>query len=468
MPYNQLSLDLIEAQYHLKESAKINKSKGVLILIGGIELSGKGQSIKKLNDLMDPRFIKVKSEIPNKIYKNKYIFQPYISDIPKQGEITILYGNWYTDLLASTLYGDEKINSNSFKEYLKTISIFEKYLENNNIEIIKVWFDLDWDIIKKRIKNIDLSKKIQRVQSFQWDNFPIDNWKNKNLYNSIQELRLLFTDDWNIINSNNNKERNLLFAKLVLKQLQNSTKQRDINIKFKQSQLNHLLNHIPNTVIDKSQYKDNVRKLEKKVAEALRFSSKNIILVFEGMDAAGKGGAIKRVVKYLDPHEYNIHRISAPENFEIKRPYLWRFWTKHSANGAISIFDRSWYGRVLVERVEHLTAKSDWTHSYEEINQYEKQLFESNVLVLKFWFAISKEEQLLRFEHRQNTPQKQFKLTEEDWRNREKWDDYLHAASDVLNYTHTDYAPWHIIANDNKRVARIEMLQAILRSLKCI
>lgn len=466
MTYNQLSLDLIEAQYMLRENSKNYKSKGVIILIGGIELSRKGQSIKKLNDLMDPRFIKVKSEIPHKINKNKYMFQPYISDIPKQGEITILYGNWYTDLLTSTLYGDEKISDSLFKEYLKTISIFENYLKNNNIEIIKVWFDLDWDTIKRRIKNINLSTKIQRVPNFQWDNFPIENWKTIDLYNNIKKLSSLFINDWNIINHNKNKDRNLAFSKLVLDQLNIPILQREINKKFTPLKINSLLTDIPNTIVDKDQYKIYVKKLEKKVAEALRYSSKNIIFVFEGMDAGGKGSAIKRVVKYLDPHEYNIHRISAPENYERKRPYLWRFWNKSSTNGAISIFDRSWYGRVLVERVEQLTLKSDWTHSYDEINQYEKQLSECNTLVIKFWFAISKDEQLNRFESRQNTPQKQFKLTDEDWRNREKWDDYLQAASDMLKYTNTHHSPWHIIANDNKHVARIEMLQTILRSLK--
>ena len=187
---------------------------------------------------------------------------------------------------------------------------------------------------------------------------------------------------------------------------------------------------------------------------------------FEGMDAAGKGSSIKRIVRYLNPYEYNIHSISAPEEHEKSRPYLWRFWNKHVSNGAINIFDRTWYGRVLVERVEGLILDYEWKRAYEEINMYERQLVETNTIVIKFWLAISKEEQLIRFEKRQNTPQKNFKITPDDWRNRDKWDDYLQAASDMFKYTNTPCAPWHIISNDNKYMARIEILQTILLSLQ--
>ncbi len=189
-------------------------------------------------------------------------------------------------------------------------------------------------------------------------------------------------------------------------------------------------------------------------------------IVFEGMDAAGKGSSIKRIIKFLGLHEYNIHSISAPENFERLRPYLWRFWNKHSTNGALNIFDRSWYGRVLVERVEDLINPIEWQNAYEEINQYEKQLSDTNTIVIKFWLAISKDEQLRRFYMRKNTPQKNFKLTEDDWRNREKWDAYLQAASDMFKYTSTDISPWYIIANDSKYAARIEILQTILHSVQ--
>lgn len=466
MDFQQLSLDLIEAQYILKNSRDNKDSKSVLILIGGIELTNKGKSIKKLTELMDPRYLKIRADIPSKVSQKQTIWQPYINNIPKKGEIVIFYGNWYTDLLASALYGDKKISDNEFHRHLKNIKEFEEYLKNNNTEIVKVWFDVSWEKVKSRLADLDLSKTVQRVPNFSWDNFPLDHWKSKTLYDNIQTVKNRFTEDWYIIDSENNKERNLQFAKLVLSHIKNQHSNPTSRLSYQAAPVLPALTQVQSTDIDQEQYIKSIKKLQRKVAEALRYSSKNVIFIFEGMDAAGKGSSIKRVIKYLDPHEYNIHGISAPEHFERLHPYLWRFWTKHSSNGAINIFDRSWYGRVLVERVENLISPIEWQNSYAEINGYERQLAETDTIIIKFWLAISKQEQLQRFEKRQNTPQKNFKITEEDWRNREKWDQYLQAASDMFKYTHTDIAPWHVIANDNKLVARMEILQTILKSLK--
>lgn len=466
MNLEKISLDLIEAQYKFKQHPENKNSKGILILIGGIELTNKGKSIKKLTELMDPRYLKIRANIPNKINPKQLIWQPYINSIPKKGELIIFYGNWYTDLLASTLYGDTKISENEFNQYLETIYEYEDYLKNNNVDIIKVWFEVSWEQLKDRLADIDLSKSVQRVPNFAWDNFPLDNWKNKSLYNKIQNLKQKFIQDWYLLDSDNNKEQNLQFAKLVLNHLKTPHPRPKKALKYQASPIYPQLTQIETTEIEKTQYSKSMKKLQRKVAEALRYSPKNVVFVFEGMDAAGKGSSIKRIIKYLDPYEYNIHSISAPEYFEQLHPYLWRFWTKYSSNGAINIFDRSWYGRVLVERVENLISATEWQNSYQEINNYEKQLTETNTIVLKFWLATSKEEQLKRFEKRQNTPQKRFKITEEDWRNREKWDDYLQAASDMFKYTDTEIAPWHIIANDNKLAARIEILQTILKRLQ--
>jgi len=202
------------------------------------------------------------------------------------------------------------------------------------------------------------------------------------------------------------------------------------------------------------------------VADALRLDNRNVSIVFEGMDAAGKGGAIKRIVKKLDPREYEIYTISAPEAFEISRPYLWRFWTKILPEEKINIFDRSWYGRVLVERVEGLISPLEWQRSYDEINRFEKDLNDHQTVVIKFWLAISKDEQELRFKARQETAHKRFKITDEDWRNRSRWDDYLVAAADMLQRTSTEYAPWHIIPSNDKNAARLEILRTILKQLK--
>ena len=219
-------------------------------------------------------------------------------------------------------------------------------------------------------------------------------------------------------------------------------------------------------ILSAEDYKTELKKLTKKVSDALRNDPRNIVISFEGMDAAGKGGAIKRIVKKLDPREYDIHTIAAPEKYELRRPYLWRFWTKIQPEEKITIFDRSWYGRVLVERIEGFANPVEWQRAYDEINRFEKDLTENQHVMIKFWLAISKEEQEARFKAREQTPHKRFKITPEDWRNRGHWDEYLNAAADMLERTNTDCAPWHVIATNDKYSARIQVLKAILKQLK--
>jgi len=217
--------------------------------------------------------------------------------------------------------------------------------------------------------------------------------------------------------------------------------------------------------MDKAEYKAELKKLTKKVGLALSNDPRNIVIAFEGMDAAGKGGAIKRIVKQLDPRQYEIYTIGVPEKYELRRPYLWRFWTKLNSSGEITIFDRTWYGRVLVERIEGYAHPIQWKRAYDEINRFERELCDNQTVLIKFWLAISKEEQALRFQSRQQTPHKRFKITKDDWRNRNRWDEYLSAAADMLERTNTDYAPWHVIATDDKYTARIEMLHATFNSI---
>ncbi|MEP2455604.1 MAG: polyphosphate:AMP phosphotransferase, partial [Roseibium sp.] len=196
------------------------------------------------------------------------------------------------------------------------------------------------------------------------------------------------------------------------------------------------------------------------------FSKKGLILVFQGNDAAGKGGAIRRVIRPLDPRIYKVHPISAPTDEEKARPYLWRFWRRVPRQGHIAIFDRSWYERVLVERVEGFASHDDWLRAYNEINEFEEELTNSDYIVCKFWLAISAEEQLRRFKAREEIAYKQHKITDEDWRNRLKWDQYAVAAGDMVDRTSTHFAPWTLVSSEDKRHARIEVLQTICDRLE--
>ena len=192
-----------------------------------------------------------------------------------------------------------------------------------------------------------------------------------------------------------------------------------------------------------------------------KFHQKSLIIVFEGADAAGKGGSIRRVTGALDARHYQVMPIAAPTEEERAQPYLWRFWRHLPRSGRVTIFDRSWYGRVLVERVEKFCSEQDWMRAYHEINDFEEQLVESGAIVTKFWLTITKDEQLKRFREREKTPFKTFKITEEDWRNRKKWNDYQRAVCDMVERTSNDLAPWVLVPANDKYSARIQILKTL-------
>ena len=221
--------------------------------------------------------------------------------------------------------------------------------------------------------------------------------------------------------------------------------------------------------IDAERYHKRLRELQQRLNRLGRKAQArgvSAILLFEGWDAAGKGGAIRRVTGALDARFYNIVPVAAPSDEELARPYLWRFWRHVPGRGRFAIFDRSWYGRVLVERIEGFCAPADWRRAYAEINAFEDQLADAGAIVLKFWLATSADEQLRRFREREATGHKRYKITDEDWRNREKWDAYEAAASDMIEKTSTEAAPWHLVAAEDKYHARIAVLKALCNALE--
>ena len=221
--------------------------------------------------------------------------------------------------------------------------------------------------------------------------------------------------------------------------------------------------------LDKETYNQKLEGLQYEMLNAQQFLHNNkigLILVFEGMDAAGKGGAIKRVTEKIDPRGYIVHPISAPQPHELRYNYMHRFWRKLPQHGQIGIFDRSWYGRVLVERVEGFATKKEWSRAFDEINQFEKMLTDGNYIIVKYWLHVSKEEQLQRFLDRENDPYKAWKLTDEDWRNRDKWEKYEEAAEEMFEKTDTKNAPWVLVPGNNKRYARIHVLEETLRLIE--
>ena len=191
-----------------------------------------------------------------------------------------------------------------------------------------------------------------------------------------------------------------------------------------------------------------------------------LIIAYEGWDAAGKGGNIKRITGALDPRGFEVHPIASPEPKEKARHYLWRFWTRLPKTGHIAIFDRTWYGRVMVERIEGFCGTNDWQRAYNEINEFEKELVDWGAVVIKFWVQIDKDTQLARFKERENTPEKRWKITDEDWRNREKWEEYESAIDEMMQKTSTAYAPWHVLESVDKKYARIKALKIVIEELE--
>ncbi|WP_202741154.1 MULTISPECIES: phosphate--AMP phosphotransferase [Acinetobacter] len=457
---DELSLDLIEAQYALKESRDKKNAKSVLVLVSGIELAGKGEAVKQLREWLDPRYLRVKADAPQFLSNNQPFWQSYSRFIPAEGQIVVMFGNWYSDLLTTAMHVSKPLNEQLFDGYIEQMRAFEHDLQNNHVHIVKVWFDLSWKSLQKRLDQIDASEQ-------RWHKLHGLDWRNKKQYDTLQGLSQRFTDDWFVIDGEDEKLRDQSFAQYLLQTLRELPEhQTKVSQKWQQAEIPQHLLEPAQASLEKQDYKAELRKLSKKVAEKLRFDERKVVICFEGMDAAGKGGAIKRIVKKLDPREYEIHTIAAPERYELRRPYLWRFWNRLNDSGKITIFDRTWYGRVLVERIEGFASTVEWQRAYNEINRFEENLVDSQTVIVKIWLAISKEEQALRFKAREQTPHKRFKITEEDWRNREKWDDYLKAAADMLERTDTDYAPWYVIATDDKYSARIQVLKAILQQLK--
>ena len=352
----------------------------------------------------------------------------------------------------------------------------EKMLVDEGVLLLKFWFHLSRDQQRKRLKSLEDDPKSRwRVTEEDWRRFKVyDKFREV----SEHSLRETSTADapWIIIPGADHRFRSLTVGRILLDHLKKRlTDETEINRKLEtRSPITHLdnlklLRSLDMTQkLEKKRYEKLLEKYQGKlnvVSRSKKVRRHSVILVFEGWDAAGKGSAIRRITGALDARQYHIVPIAAPTEEERAQPYLWRFWRHIPSIGGITIFDRSWYGRVLVERVEGFCSHADWMRAYSEINDFEEQLVDSGAILCKFWLHITKDEQLRRFKEREKTSFKRFKITEEDWRNRKKWPDYEAAACDMIDRTSTDIAPWTIIEAQDKPFARIKLLKTIVDRL---
>nr|WP_250637598.1 hypothetical protein [Syntrophotalea acetylenivorans] len=330
---------------------------------------------------------------------------------------------------------------------------------------------------KKRLKELESDPKTS------WRVTKTD-WRHYKLYDRFRQIseRMLRTTStveapWNIVEGADSRYRYLTIGQLIHKSL---VRRLGVTVKTSGAETLPPLT----TAIDglrilqsldlqqsfkKSDYRDRLAKWQGRLNLLSRhpdFKNISVMAVFEGNDAAGKGGSIRRVIQALDARSYRVVPVAAPTDEELAQPYLWRFWRNLPRRGRFAIFDRSWYGRVLVERVEGYCSQDDWMRAYGEINDFEEQMARHRIVVVKFWLAISKEEQLRRFKEREKIGFKRFKITDEDWRNREKWDEYQTAVCDMIDRTSTEIAPWTLVEANNKYFARIKVLQTLCKQIE--
>lgn len=445
-------------QQQLKE-AKIP----VIILFEGWGAAGKGDLIGKMILNLDPRGFQVYiTDKPTKEEKRKPFLNRFWKNIPLQGQITIFDKSWYYDY---TLGQTNEIN------------IFERQLTDNGYMIIKFFLHISKNEQTRRLK------KLKGDRNSEW-RVTKEDIKENHHFEDVQkkyEVMLQNTDEgctkWNIVSGMDKHIalRNVL--KIVVAQLEISLQKKNLKqIGILPGKMNFKLLHMPklseidlSCTIAEKDYKNRLDFLQRKLHDlSYTIYQKKIplIICYEGWDAAGKGGNIKRVVAGLDPRYYDVTPVAAPDIYEAGRHYLWRFQKDMPKSGEIQIFDRTWYGRVMVERVEGFCTKKDWKRAYNEINEFENGLTEWGAIIVKFWLQVDKEEQLLRFQERQNNPDKNWKITDEDWRNREKWDQYEEAVNDMLQYTSTAFAPWTIVESNCKHYARIKALETIIDAIE--
>lgn len=470
----QLRTQLLTIQYQLKDCPF-----PVIIIISGVDGSGKGEVIHKLNEWLDPRHMRTIAlgEATDE-ERERPKFWRYWRTLPAKGTIGVYVGSWYSDPIAKRVY--QKIDDNALQSELTQINQLEQLLTDDNTLIIKCWLHLKKEDQAKRLKIL------AKNPATKWRVTDKDR-QHLGLYDEfigVAEQVLTETSTayapWLIVEGSDIRYSSLTVGQHVLERIEHHIQQynatlstaNDLQSSSNNSQITqyNLLDSLDLSLKQgKSDYKKQLEKYQGKLNELSRHAlaaKRSSILVFEGWDAAGKGGAIRRLTESMDARHYQVIPIAAPTDEERSHHYLWRFWRHIPQAGQVTIYDRSWYGRVLVERVEGLASNSQWQRAYSEIVNFEEALLAHGIVIMKFWLHIDKDEQLDRFKRREQISYKQFKITEEDYRNREKWDDYQKAVNEMITRTSTSKSPWLLVEANDKYYARIKVIKAYCERLE--
>ncbi len=475
-----LGTDMDELRAGLSALQQRLRAKGipVVIVFEGFGASGKGVAISELIQGLDPRGYKVHTIRAENAEERRYPpMRRYWQKTPGNGQIAIFDRSWYRDVSTACMENSAALDKR--KEGYARIARFERLLFDGGTVIIKLFLLISKKEQKKRLKALEEDKATRwRVTE--------DDWQQNKRYDEYYELldHMLEACDfdfapWFVIPAGDKKSTARRVYSVVLKRLGEAVSRAEEGVS-PQRQFAPLfgpeptrpiasLKQVDLSVCCEGDYRDRLKKAQKRLStlHAMVYREKvPVILAFEGWDAAGKGGAIRRLTSALDPRGFQVNPTSAPSPEEKSHNYLWRFWNNVPRDGHIAIFDRTWYGRVMVERVEKLTPEEDWQRAYGEMNRFERELYDWGAVILKFWLHIDADEQLRRFQNRQNTPGKQWKITDEDWRNREKWPLYEQAVDEMLQKTNTEWAPWIVVESNDKRYARLKVIECVIRALE--
>jgi polyphosphate kinase 2 (PPK2 family) len=496
----------LQQRLYYTQQALVDANRPALIVFEGWAGTSKIGTIGQLTRRLDPRGLRVHPVTPPRTYETMYpwLYRFWLKT-PRTGELAIFDRSWYREVLAERTRAAR--SAAAWLSACEDIVSFERQLADAGTIILKFWLHISKHEQARRFD------KLASDRLTAWQVTDEDRWQHKHYDRVLAAVEDLLprTDmpyaPWITLPATDRRYMRIAVLETVLATLEarlgttNRQLDADHDDAFDDSSAvfrrgasavragsnGHAARELPppeerrietagalgrvdlSLRLDQKAYDKELNELQAKLhllgLEVYR-QQRPVALVFEGWDAAGKGGAIKRLTEKLDPRGYVVHAIAAPSGEDKSHHYLYRFWRRLPPRGNLAIFDRSWYGRVLVERIEGFAREDEWQRAYTEINEFERQLVEFGTIVCKFWMHISPEEQLRRFEERQNVPYKAWKLTEEDWRNREKWPRYEQATDEMLLRTSTPAAPWTVVESEDKRFARIKVLRTVVRRLE--
>ena len=479
MEKNVKMKDIKELGEQLGELQRVCREKKIPVMIAfeGYGAAGKGLQIGNLIQALDPRGFKVYA-VKNETEEER--MRPFMwrfwTKIPEKGRIAIFDTSWYRRVMIERFEG--KTPEKELEKDFESIRAFEKQLTDDGMVIIKLFLKIDRKEQKKRFEKLLVSKDTA------WRVSKGDLKRNHDFkeYKAINEEMLRKTDadyaPWTVINATKKKEAKVAVYQAVIQAMEEAVARKELEEKGSLEKKTEVKRETAESILAKADlsksmpkevYEERLKELQKKMEHLhgeLYRRRIPVVLGFEGWDAGGKGGAIKRLTSHMDPRGYVVNPTASPSDTEKAHHYLWRFWRAMPKAGHIAIFDRTWYGRVMVERIEGFCTEKEWKRAYGEINAMEQDLVNAGAIVLKFWMQIDKDEQARRFEARQENPKKQWKITDEDWRNREKWDQYEVAVEEMLEKTSMPHAPWIVVEGNDKYYARIKVLECVTEAIE--